>query len=530
MKNYKMHILIVLLLSFTITFQGQNSTSISNLLKDTPSLTTSQMLVDYDSLVSYINQVSPIVQFNKEVRNIDFNKHAKKIRSKINSKTTKEEYLFLIEKTLNAAQDGHSNRLGRSLLDIVKTVWIPQNIVTGIDTSDFVHSYKYDKYIKDHFYTKSKLELVYIDGDYYNLLPFSYKGKEYPASMKLISCNNQKIHSFVKNMEQLISPLRWDRVHKKVYNETFYTVAEIYNNDVLKFTFQDPNKQEKILELVRNDTVTFLEDKKNSFGYNNNLASVITHYFEKEKIFYAKLPAMEEKLGDTLIHRFQNILNHSSIKSIVLDVRGNGGGSDYTYGKFLGKIIKDTLQSNVVVGRIFSSLNCKYFEMNKDSIVKYGLSLTKDGIKLKNLSMFYNIIPNYSHFYPEKETLPFEGNIYLLQDRFIYSATSNLSSLAYKMDRIISIGETPNLLGGMQSITSVFCLPYSKVIFRIEPQIDFTDCKTTTDLFQNQVEHFITYSIDFLHERTITEEAIFGKNFLIQKDPMFKKVLEIENQ
>ena len=58
--------------------------------------------------------------------------------------------------------------------------------------------------------------------------------------------------------------------------------------------------------------------------------------------------------------------------------------------------------------------------------------------------MFYNIIPNYSFFYPEKEILPFEGNIYVLQDRFIFSSTSNLSSLAYKSKKLISIGEMPN--------------------------------------------------------------------------------------
>ncbi len=168
--------------------------------------------------------------------------------------------------------------------------------------------------------------------------------------------------------------------------------------------------------------------------------------------------------------------------------------------------------------------------MNKDSIAAYGLSLIKNGPKLKNLTMFYNIIPNYSFFYPEKEILPFEGNIYVLQDRFIFSSTSNLSSLAYKSKKLISIGEMPNLLGGMQNITSVFCLPYSKVIFRLEPQIDFTDCKTVADIFQNQVEHFVTYPIDFLHERTTTNEDIFGKNFLLQKDPMFKKAVELEHK
>ena len=528
MKTSVKLILTVATLLCFFEIKAQNITKHSNHLSDTPILSKAQMLADYDSLVSYINQVSPIIQFNKEVRHIDFNKHAKKLKKKITSKTSREEYLFLVEKTLIVAQDGHSNRLGNSLLDIVKTVWIPKGIATGLDTLDFPHSYKYEKFIKENFYTKLKLELVYINGEYYNILPFSYKGKNYPAAMKLISCNDKKIHQFVKNMEELISPLRWDRANNKVYHENFYTVGEIYKNNQLKLTFIDKNQEKKILNITKDDVVTFLEEKKNNFGYNSSTASVITHYFEKEQIFYGKIPAMDEKFGDTLTKHFENVIKKFPVKSIVLDVRGNGGGNDNTYGKFLGKILKDTIKTNLTVGRILSPLNCKYYEMNKDSITAYGMSLSKEGPKLKNLKMFYNIIPNYSFFYPEKEILPFEGNIYVLQDRFIYSSTSNLSSLAYKNKRLISIGEMPNLLGGIQNIPSVFCLPYSKVIFRLEPQIDFTDCKTVTDIFQNQVEHFVTYPIDFLHDRATTNEDILGKNFLMQKDPMFRKVIELE--
>lgn len=520
---------VILILSFS-NIKSQNSPKLHKYLENTPQLTHSQMLTDYDSLVSYINQVSPIIQFNKEVRHIDFNKHAKKLKKKITSKTSREEYLFLVEKTLIVAQDGHSNRLGNSLLDIVKTSWIPNGIATGLDTLDFPHSYKYEKFIKENFYTKLKLELVYINGEYYNILPFSYKGKNYPASMKLISCNDKKIHQFVKSMEELISPLRWDRINNKVYHENFYTVGEIYKNNQLKLTFIDKNQEKKIVNITKDDTVTFLEEKKNNFGYNSSTASVITHYFEKEQIFYGKIPAMDEKFGDTLTKHFENVIKKFPVKSIVLDVRGNGGGNDNTYGKFLGKILKDTVKTNLTVGRILSPLNCKYYEMNKDSIKAYGMSLSKEGPKLKNLKMFYNIFPNYSFFYPEKETLTFNGAVYVLQDRFIYSSSSNLSNLAYKNKRLISIGEMPNLLGGMQNIPSVFCLPYSKVIFRLEPQIDFTDCKTVADIFQNQVEHFVTYPIDFLHDRATTNEDILGKNFLMKKDPMFKKVIELELQ
>ena len=233
---------------------------------------------------------------------------------------------------------------------------------------------------------------------------------------------------------------------------------------------------------------------------------------------------MDEKLGDTLIKHFKTIKNKFPIKAIVLDVRGNGGGSDNTYGKFLGKILKDTLQMNLTVGYVFSPLN----GLKRDTIIKYGLTFKIKEPTFKNVEMFYSTIPKFSFFYPAKEQIPFEGPIYILQDRFIFSSSNNLSSIAYKTKNIISIGEMPNLLGGVQTRTAVYSLPFSKFIFRIEPQIDFTDCKTLADIFQNQVEHFVAYPIDFLHERATTKEDILGKDFLHHKDPMFKKVLELE--
>ena len=239
---------VILMLSFSNSI-AQNNLKAINYLEGTPQLTKEEMLVDYDSLVSYINQVSPIVQFNKEVRNIDFNEHAKKLKKNISSKTTMEDYLFLVQKTLNVAQDGHSSRPGKWLLNIIETNWIP-NGLSDLDTLDFPHNYKYDDFLSKNFYTKTKLELVYSNGEYYNLLPFSYNGKSYPASMKLISCNGKEIHQFVKNMEELISPLRWDRANNKVYHENFYTASEIYKNNHLKLTFIDTMQKEKTLNRI----------------------------------------------------------------------------------------------------------------------------------------------------------------------------------------------------------------------------------------------------------------------------------------
>lgn len=525
MKQFLSIIIICLLVSCSIP---KHKTGYEHL----PKLSYQQMLEDHDTLVSYIKQTSPIIYFNKEVRGIDFEKHAKNLRNQINIKTTTSEFLQIAEKTINAAQDGHTSRLGTWQLDIMKKYWLTPDadFVRGVkDSASMENSYQYADYFSKEIYPKLDLNFIYTSGEYYNLLPFKYKGKEYPASMKLIKCNGIEIHKYVNNLTELVSPLRWDRVNDRVYEETFYSHVENYKKGVLKLVFIDKENVLHKLNIAKNDTVTFLQEKKWKYGYNSDTDSLITHYFKKEGIFYAKIPMMEEAFGDSISQRLEKIFSENKVKSLVIDIRGNGGGSDNTYGKFLRNIIQDTLKLKIIVGRNFSPQNQKYFKLNRDSVnIKENYTFNVDVHTLKEPEMFY-IKQLYNYVIPNKNKLPFNGKIYILQDRYIYSSASNLSSLAKNSEQLISIGETPDLLGGLQAVPVVMILPNSKLIFRVEPQIDLTNIKKVSDIFQNNVEYSVPYSIEHLYLRSTTKKDIYGKEFLISQDPMFKKVLELEN-
>jgi hypothetical protein len=392
-----------------------------------------------------------------------------------------------------------------------------------------VNGYKYDAYFKTAFSSKLDLNLIYTAGEYYNLLSFSYKEKNYPTSMKLISCNGIEIHQFVKSLTELASPLRWDRTNNRTYKEDFYHHPEIYKNNRLKLVFEDKDFNNYKLDIVKNDTVNFLEEKNWTYGYNGAKDTLTTRYFEKQRIFYAKLPRMNEELGDSINKRLKTATSKYKINSVVIDIRGNGGGSDNTYAAFLKKIVKDTLRQNIVVGMNWSEQNRQYYEINQDSIKKNpAFTFKVDVPTLKEPKMFYVKQP-FDFVVPDSIKYPFEGKIYILQDRYIYSSASNLSALAKNSEQLISIGETPDLLGGMQTDPRIMMLPNSKLIFRVEPQIDFTDNKTVEDTFKNNVEYPVHYSITNLYFRTTTKENVFGKEFLLNNDPMFKKVLELEN-
>lgn len=487
------------------------------------------MLEDYDTLVSYIRQTSPVIYFNKEIRGIDFESYAKKHRNQLNERTTTGEFLQLVEKTIHAAQDGHTSRLGTWQLDIMKKYWIPSGFVK-IDSASTENSYTYNRYLRNVLYTKLDLNLLYTSGEYYNLLPFSFKGKSYPASMKLIRCNGQEVHQYVASLVETVSPLRWDRANNRVYEETFYSYTENYKNKELTLVFEGKDRQQYELAFAKEDTVQFIQEKTWNNGYNSDTDPVITHYFDEQGIFYARLPLMVEESGDTIRQRLEPVISANNVKAVVIDIRGNGGGSDRTYGNFLKKLVSDTLRQNVIVGRNFSCYNQKHYQLNRDSVAKReNFTFDVDVPTLKEPEMYY-IRQSFDFVVPDSVTYSFNGKIYILQDRYIYSSASNLSSLARNSDQLVSIGQTPDLLGGLQADPIILMLPHSKLIFRVEPQIDLTNIQSVEDLFQNHVECPVPYAIEFLNLRSTTKEDIYGKDFLLSRDPLFQKVLELEGK
>jgi hypothetical protein len=519
---------LIYLITFFVCINFSNAVAQTGAKTQLAAISYRQMIAEHDTLVSYIKQTSPIIYFNKEVRGIDFDFHARQLKRSITPKTTMEEYLVIVKKTLNAAQDGHTSQLNTTLLDIVKKYWIPQKLVS-FDSASTANMYQYVKVLKEAYYSKAELNLVYTQGEYYNVLPFTFKGKEYPANMKLISCNGQGIHAFVKTMTQLVSPLRWDRERNRVYDENFYWPAEIYKKN-LKLTFRDKNNFKYELSLAKQDTLTYLAKKTHDYGYFSQEDTVVTHYFENQGIFYAKLPAMREELGDTIKNRMEEVFSKHKIKSVVIDIRGNGGGSDNTYNKFLSKLLQDTLKKKVVVARNFSPYIQAHYRINSDSVLKSKThTFDIDGPTLQTQQLYY-IKQNFDFVVPDSSNYSFSGKIYVLQDKFIYSSASNLSSLASSSEQLVSIGETPDLLSGLQANTIMMMLPYSKFIFRVEPQIDLTGIKTVADIFQNHVQHRVSYSIDDLYLRMTTTEDLYGKNFLLKHDPIFAKVLELEKK
>ena len=161
-------------------------------------------------------------------------------------------------------------------------------------------------------------------------------------------------------------------------------------------------------------------------------------------------------------------LSVDKINNLILDLRGNGGGTD-EYGKILFSY--------------FTNQSFIYYEsvrINKESFnfFKYtsrpDMRVPKGMVKANNLGTFDNIKhPNVGIQKPSQPT--YTGNIYVLIDGSCFSTTSEFLSMLHFHTKAVFIGEESGggYYGNSSGATPEFTLPNTKVSIEI-PLMNYT--------------------------------------------------------
>ncbi|MGM0651068.1 MAG: hypothetical protein ACQES1_11265, partial [Bacteroidota bacterium] len=115
----------------------------------------------------------------------------------------------------------------------------------------------------------------------------------------------------------------------------------------------------------------------------------------------------------------------------------------------------------------------------------------------------------------------------VLYDENIFSSAGSFASIANNSDKFITVGRPSNLPIGV-GVTPMFAmLPNTKLLLRLDPTIDITNCENYSDLFRG---------VDVPVEITPKSQYIWRtKNFnrwkwsfLSKHDPYLQKALEVD--
>lgn len=161
-----------------------------------------------------------------------------------------------------------------------------------------------------------------------------------------------------------------------------------------------------------------------------------------------------------------------SINKIIIDVRNKGGGSDMVWQTLLRNIIDQPMEYHFYVG------------LNHNKLLEKSLS---NFGKIKTEGIF-STVDNYVRLLPVDNTVGFQGNIYLLQNKYTYSVAAALSSIAIQQANMKVIGESNRYIAGYGFSALIFKLPHSGIVYQLPFTADLSGGKENPYLDKVQIQ------------------------------------------
>ena len=352
------------------------------------------------------------------------------------------------------------------------------------------YSDKQSPYENDFDYAFDTLEkyyaLFYRNGTY----DFLKNREDYKQEIKNLKTDKE----FFDKMNKILSDLEdghtnlLDSRQAHDIKETFTLANDLYpktvNYDLINYLFDTKISRffDKIFEKSLADTQNLkVQDINND-------------------IVYLKIRAMIDPESDAFaddLDLLKNYLKKSKNKrALIIDIRGNGGGNasyiyDYLYPVIMGKKdFKDTHEYILFRTDEVFKYDAQYPEIKRviKKIKESDFKYMEENIPFlkKNKEMMADLRKNYTHiiFNPGLENAgefgdeyKFNGNLYLLVDRDVYSSAQVAAHFFKDNNLGVVIGEKTGG-DGIGTSPAMVKLPNTKYILRFSHQLGLRETKT----------------------------------------------------
>lgn len=324
--------------------------------------------------------------------------------------------------------------------------------------------------------------------------------------------NNGHTHMLNKSMVKYFREAYYVLYQESTFKEYF----EILNHDLVLKRYD--------LENIEVGEVSNLQESIEKISEINNaeVGDIVDG-----KIGYIYIPSMiqshqmenDEKLINDYLEKIKDY------QSLIIDIRGNGGGSPgYWMDYLVPRIISEAKEFEVYTffraGSIFNRLlEIAPLENEIKGLDEVGINKLEklDLSQLPNLSeeikdSFAYYVKNKLEVIPHEDSIRFEGNIYLLVDKNTYSAADLFSVFAKDTNFATLVGEK-TMGGGISDEPRFEMLPNSGYIFRFPLMMGTTSDGTVSEE-QKTTPH---YEVNFPR-----------RNTNISYDLAIQKVLQLE--
>lgn len=326
--------------------------------------------------------------------------------------------------------------------------------------------------------------------------------------------NTKNDDEFVNVMTEIVMKLNNGHTHIINDQDTYNFVKSVYSQG----NWYDFLDNEEVINRYKSIGSTEKSTKNHIIKKNVNVEDVI-----EGKIGYMHLPQMymvsegitkediekDMKIIDDYINTLEN---H---KALIIDIRGNTGGSDTYWTDIVSKITPKYIERKGYLA----------FKTESDIMKNY---VNKRGIELKPIENLpkevlnnapKEVLTKFSEFHEStlgiksNKTSKFKGNIYLLVDKSVYSSSESFSIFCKDTGFATLIGETTGGDGGGVDPV-LFNLKNSGIIVRMSSDMYLTEKGICNEEFKTTPDYEV-------------EGASRTEKF--EDDKCIQKVLKLEN-
>lgn len=493
---------ILALLSFFIS----NCQSKQDTIRFVPTqeLSKENMYQDYDTLISLIEEINPQIAVREKVTGLNIRQRLNILRSAIDTSST-DEFYDIVRQALALCQDGHANILPDFFFEELQL--IRSSIADSISQEAIYNTKRYRAYLDSVADLKKlNLPIQYIDGRYLLTVNFSYGSQFFSRGDELVRCNNQEIHSFVRS---LVSQkfLRWDYQHERYYHEDFLSAINLIRDGEVSLVFQSSSDKLTSKNFSLYDSLHITENK----DIPSDEKAVF--YIDSLNFLYIRVPSMD--INDTTFYISKiTEYRHHLIDKVAIDIRNNGGGSDWVGEKIVKLLIGQWFYTEITLLSNPSLKVANYLDQDLSIAEIVDLPFI-DGEK------YWKIYNFYKNVFPDSRSIHYNGAIYIIQDENIFSAAGTLAAYAEYSDQIFSVGKPTGRLLGKGTTPMIFELPNSRLLFRIEPLLDISNALTAKGVYHDSVEIPVATPVNYHNS---TDKSSYAVEAIIS-DPFVQTVL-----
>lgn len=473
-----------------------------------PALSREEMYADFDAFARIVTDTNPQPLIRKAVTGIDPLQELDALRPRIEEIGSAEQFLWLIRNALTVFQDGHTALLRPNSAANVELRRM------GVSEQGIALLPKYDQIITSVNNRKSlALPLRYIGGEYYTVAEFRSRGQIFPSGLRLVRANGQDIHRFVGGLYSCLWGLRWDFARRRYFSERICRADCFRDQDVLTLTFEDP-KDARGRALTSAFVLSEAVELQSALVPPSAKEKRV-ELFEPKGILYIRMPTMRDV--DYFPEAIRLATQGREVRGVVLDVRGNPGGSDRAWQRALEMVIDEPIRLKWTMA--FNSTTRVLKELRASDAPTFSPAFL-GGALFRVSEEEYSIRPN-------AKSIRFPGRIQILQDQDIASSAGALTAVALLADKLVTVGGGTGRFLGRGLPPSVFELPRSRILFSVEPVIDLTDVNTAEQAYHDAVELPVEPKLEDILERIRFSGDVFSQQFLELKDPAFRAAMAI---